>query len=175
MAAPRHGSGRATAGDGRRCLVVRNVLVSYRWSQIFGAGSVSSDTTVCPARPVSDEQHAPWIPPPVDEVVEAIERVRPEVVFAAHVETAAGMVLPDDYVRALVAAAHGVGGLFVLDCIASGALWVDMTEPVSMSCSCAAEGVERFTVRGLRDARRGRSGGVMSTNSTSSRSTSRSG
>ena len=80
-----------------------------------------------PARS-SDERQAPWIPAPVAEVVEAIERTRPEVVFAAHVETAAGMVLPDDYVRAVAAATHAVGGLFVLDCIASGALWVDMTE-----------------------------------------------
>jgi aspartate aminotransferase-like enzyme len=113
---------------GRRCLVVRNGLFSYRWSQIFDAGSVASGTTVCSARPVSGDRQAPWTPAPVAEVVEAIERDRPEVVFAAHVETAAGMVLPDDYVRALAAAAHGVGGLFVLDCIASGALWVDMTE-----------------------------------------------
>jgi aspartate aminotransferase-like enzyme len=113
---------------GRRCLVVRNGLFSYRWSQIFDAGSVAGETTVCSARPVSDERHAPWIPAPVAEVVEAIERVRPEVVFAAHVETAAGMVLPDEYIRAVAAATHEVGGLFVLDCIASGALWVDMTE-----------------------------------------------
>jgi aspartate aminotransferase-like enzyme len=113
---------------GRRCLVVRNGLFSYRWSQIFEAGSVAAETTVCSARPVSDERHAPWVPPPVDEVVEAIERHRPEVVFAAHVETAAGMVLPDDYVRAVAAATHEAGGLFVLDCIASGALWVDMTD-----------------------------------------------
>ena len=113
---------------GRRCLVVRNGLFSYRWSQICDAGSVTGHTTVCSARPVSDERHAPWAPPPVDEVVEAIEGNRPEVVFAAHVETAAGMVLPDDYVRAVAAATHGAGGLFVLDCIASGALWVDMTE-----------------------------------------------
>jgi aspartate aminotransferase-like enzyme len=113
---------------GRRCLVVRNGLFSYRWSQIFAAGSVASETTVCSARPTSDERHAPWIPPPVAEVVAAIERTRPEVVFAAHVETAAGMVLPDDYIRAVSAATHGVGGLVVLDCIASGALWVDMTE-----------------------------------------------
>ena len=112
---------------GRRCLVVRNGQFSYRWSQIFDAGSVPSETTVCSARPVSDERHAPWIPAPVAEVVEAIERVRPEAVFAAHVETAAGMVLPDDYIRTVAAATHGVGGLFVLDCIASGALWVDMT------------------------------------------------
>ena len=77
---------------------------------------------------MSGERHAPWVPAPVDEVVEAIERTRPEVVLAAHVETAAGMVLPDDYVRTVAAATHAVGGLFVLDCIASGALWVDMTE-----------------------------------------------
>ncbi len=112
---------------GRRCLVVRNGLFSYRWSQILDAGTVASETTVCRARPVSAERQAPWAPPPVAEVVEAIEQARPEVVFAAHVETAAGMLLPDDYVRALGAATHAAGGLFVLDCIASGALWVDMT------------------------------------------------
>lgn len=113
---------------GRRCLVVRNGLFSYRWSQIFDAGSIPSDTTVLRARPVSDERHSPWVPAPVAEVVEAIERTRPEIVLAAHVETAAGMVLPDDYLRAVAAATHDVGGLFVLDCIASGALWVDMAD-----------------------------------------------
>jgi aspartate aminotransferase-like enzyme len=113
---------------GRRCLVVRNGLFSYRWSQILDAGSVSSETTVCSARAVSGEHQAPWTPAPVAEVVEAIERVRPEVVFAPHVETAAGIVLPDDYVRAVAAATHAAGGLLVLDCIASGALWVDMTD-----------------------------------------------
>jgi len=113
---------------GRRCLVVRNGLFSYRWSQIFEAGSIADQTTVCTARPVSGDRQAPWVPAPVDEVVESIERTRPEVVFAAHVETAAGMVLPDDYVRTVAAATHGVGGLLVLDCIASGALWVDMTD-----------------------------------------------
>jgi aspartate aminotransferase-like enzyme len=113
---------------GRRCLVVRNGLFSYRWSQILDAGSVASATAVCRARPASDEPQAPWAPAPVDEVVEAIGRERPEVVFAAHVETAAGILLPDDYVRALADATHAVGGLFVLDCIASGAMWVDMSD-----------------------------------------------
>src|SRR4051795_3663981 len=113
---------------GRRCLVVRNGLFSYRWSQIFDAGSIPAETTVCCARPVSEDRHAPWTPPPVDEVIEVIERTRPEVVFAAHVETAAGILLPDGYVRALAAATHDAGGLFVLDCIASGALWVDMSD-----------------------------------------------
>ncbi len=115
-------------GTGQRCLVVRNGLFSYRWSQIFDAGSIPAETEVCRARPVSDERHAPWVPPPVDEVVEAIERSRPDVVFAAHVETAAGLVLPDDYLRAVAAATHEVGGLLVLDCVASGSLWVDMTD-----------------------------------------------
>lgn len=113
---------------GRRCLVVRNGLFSYRWSQILDAGSVASETTVCRARPASDEPQAPWTPAPVAEVVAAIERDRPEVVFAAHVETAAGILLPDEYVRAVADATHAVGGLFVLDCIASGALWADMTD-----------------------------------------------
>jgi aspartate aminotransferase-like enzyme len=113
---------------GRRCLVVRNGLFSYRWSQIFEAGSIPAETTVCCARAVSDERQSPWEPPPVEEVVGAIERDRPEVVFAAHVETAAGLQLPDDYLRAVAQATHRVGGLLVLDCIASGALWVDMTD-----------------------------------------------
>jgi aspartate aminotransferase-like enzyme len=113
---------------GRQCLVVRNGLFSFRWSQILDAGSVASATTVCRARPASDEPQAPWAPAPVAEVVEAIERDRPHVVFAAHVETAAGILLPDDYVRAIADATHAVGGLFVLDCIASGALWADMAD-----------------------------------------------
>jgi aspartate aminotransferase-like enzyme len=113
---------------GRRCLVVRNGLFSYRWSQILDAGSVAAETTVCAARPVSGDHQAPWTPAPVEEVVESIRRTRPEVVFAAHVETAAGILLPDDYVRVVAAATHEVGGLLVLDCIASGALWVDMPE-----------------------------------------------
>ena len=113
---------------GRRCLVVRNGLFSYRWSAIFEAGSIPAETTVCQARQTADEPQAPWTPAPIAEVVEAIERLRPEVVVAAHVETAAGILLPDDYVRAVTAATHAVGGLMVLDCIASGAMWVDMTE-----------------------------------------------
>lgn len=113
---------------GRRTLVVRNGLFSFRWSQILDAGGESSDVTVLTARPDSDELQAAWSPAPSDEVVAAIQARRPEVVFAPHVETAAGMILPDDYVRALADAAHEAGGLLVLDCIASGAMWVDMQE-----------------------------------------------
>ena len=59
-------------------------------------------------------------------MVAAIRAKKPDVVFAPHVETACGMILPDDYLRAVSAAVHEVGGLFVLDCIASGTVWVDM-------------------------------------------------
>lgn len=111
---------------GKRALVVRNGAFSYRWSQIFDAGHITDETTVCAARPVTDEHQAAWQPAPVDEVVAAIRDKRPEIVFAPHVETASGIVLPDDYVGAVSTAVHEVGGLFVLDCVASGALWVDM-------------------------------------------------
>ena len=111
---------------GRRTLVVRNGLFSFRWSQILDAGGISDDVTVLTARPDSDDVQAAWSPAPIDDVVAAIRLRQPEVVFAPHVETAAGMILPDDYIRALADAAHEVGGLLVLDCIASGAMWVDM-------------------------------------------------
>ncbi|MGO2745983.1 aminotransferase class V-fold PLP-dependent enzyme [Microbacterium sp.] len=111
---------------GRRALVVRNGLFSFRWSQILDAGGISDDVTVLTARPDSDDVQAAWSPAPIDDVVAAIRARQPEVVFAPHVETAAGMILPDDYIRALADATHEVGGLLVLDCIASGAMWVDM-------------------------------------------------
>ncbi|WP_300266729.1 aminotransferase class V-fold PLP-dependent enzyme [Microbacterium sp.] len=112
---------------GRRTLVVRNGLFSFRWSQILEVGGISDDVTVLSARPDSDAVQAAWSPVPIEEVVAAIHARRPEVVFAPHVETAAGMILPDDYVRTLAEATHEVGGLLVLDCIASGAMWVDMS------------------------------------------------
>jgi len=43
------------------------------------------------------------------------------------VETSAGMILPDDYLQAVAQALHEHDGLLVLDCIASGAAWVDMS------------------------------------------------
>ena len=111
---------------GRRCLVVRNGLFSYRWSQILDAGDIAQNVVVCTARPDSDDAQAAWAPAPIDEVVAAIRAQRSDVVFAPHVETAAGIVLSDEYVRALADAVHEVGGLLVVDSIASGALWVDM-------------------------------------------------
>ncbi|MFS2242628.1 aminotransferase class V-fold PLP-dependent enzyme [Microbacterium sp. OR16] len=112
----------------RRALIVRNGLFSYRWSQILEMGGVASDITVCLARSDGDDVRAAWSPAPIDEVVAAIRAKRPEVVFAPHVETAAGIILTDDYVRALADAVHEVGGVLVLDCIASGAMWVDMRD-----------------------------------------------
>src|SRR3954447_22852465 len=81
---------------GKRCLVVRTGYFSYRWSQILDAGSIATTTSVGCARPLADEAQAAWVQPPVDEVVETIRRTQPQVVFAAHVETAAGLLLPDD-------------------------------------------------------------------------------
>jgi len=113
---------------GRHAMVLRNGWFSYRWTQIFDMGAIPASHTVLKARRVdgrSDAQ-APWMPAPIDEVVAAIAREKPAVVFAPHVETSAGMILPDDYLRAVADATHAAGGLFVLDCIASGAMWVDM-------------------------------------------------
>lgn len=111
---------------GRHCLVIRNGWFSYRWTQILEAGAIPASTTVMKARRTGDGAQAPFEPAPVDEVEARIRDERPELVFAPHVETASGIVLPEDYVRRVAAAVHDVGGLFVLDSIASGALWVDM-------------------------------------------------
>jgi aspartate aminotransferase-like enzyme len=109
-----------------KALIVRNGWFSYRWSQIFDAGGLGSGAVVCQARKQGEGPQAPWAPCPADEVAAKIRAERPKVVFAPHVETASGIILPDDYLRTVSAAAHEVGALFVLDCIASGAMWVDM-------------------------------------------------
>ncbi len=110
----------------RRCLVIRNGWFSYRWSQIFEMGRIPASVQVLKARPVRPGPQAPFAPAPIDEVVDAIRNDRPDLVFAPHVETSAGMMLPDDYLAAIADAVHENGGLFVLDCIASGTVWVDM-------------------------------------------------
>lgn len=111
---------------GKKTLVIRNGWFSYRWTQIFDMGSIPASSTVLKARRVGTGSQAAWIPCPVDEVVATIKAQKPDVVFAPHVETAAGMMLPDDYLKKVTDAVHEVGGLFVLDCIASGCMWVDM-------------------------------------------------
>jgi aspartate aminotransferase-like enzyme len=112
--------------ENQACLVIRNGWFSYRWTQILEMGAIATDVTVMKARRVGEGPQAPFAPAPIDEVVATIAAERPAVVFAPHVETSSGMLLPDEYVRAVADAVHAVGGLFVLDCIASGDLWVDM-------------------------------------------------
>ncbi|HEY0817205.1 MAG TPA: aminotransferase class V-fold PLP-dependent enzyme [Rhizobacter sp.] len=110
----------------QKVLVIRNGWFSFRWTQIFEMGNIPAASTVLKARRIGSGPEAPFAPAPLDEVLAAIERERPAAVFAPHVETASGMLLPDDYLRAVGQAVQSVGGLFVLDCIASGAMWVDM-------------------------------------------------
>jgi len=115
-------------GAGAHALIVRNGWFSYRWSQIFEAGCFAADATVCMARQTGNGPRAPFTPAPIEEVEAQIRAAKPDAVFAPHVETSAGIILPDDYLTRLSAAAHEVGALMVLDCIASGCAWVDMEE-----------------------------------------------
>ena len=111
----------------KRCLVIRNGWFSYRWTQIFEMGSIPAACTVLKARRQKPGSQEPFSPVPVDEAVKTILSEKPDVVFAPHVETSCGMILPDDYIKTITDAVHSYGGLFVLDCIASGAMWVDIT------------------------------------------------
>ena len=112
----------------KKCLVIRNGFFSYRWSQIFEMGGIPSEEIVMRARQVGEGDQAAFAPAPIEEVVERISAEKPDIVFAPHVETSSGMILPLSYMRAVADAVHSVGGLFVLDCIASGTIWVDMEE-----------------------------------------------
>jgi len=111
---------------GKNVLVIRNGWFSYRWTQIFDMCNIPSQATILKARRLTQDSQSAWIPCPIEEVVATILAEKPAVVFAPHVETSAGMILPDSYLRAVADAVHQVGGLFVLDCIASGTIWVDM-------------------------------------------------
>lgn len=113
-------------GTDKKCLVLRNGWFSFRWSQIFEMGNIPAEEIVLKARPVSDGHQAAFAPAPIEEVVATIEAEKPDVVFAPHVETSSGMILPDSYMKAVGDAVHAIGGIFVLDCIASGTIWVDM-------------------------------------------------
>ena len=113
---------------GRKVLVLRNGWFSYRWTQIFETGAIPAHSTVLSAAPLDGAAQSPFAPAAIELVEATIARERPDLVFAPHVETASGMILPDDYLRRVSAAVHAVGGLFVLDCVASGAAWIDMTD-----------------------------------------------
>lgn len=108
------------------CLIIRNGWFSFRWSRILEMGNIAKSTTVMKARKVGDGPQDPFAPAPIEEVVAAINNEKPAVVFAPHVETSSGMLLPEDYLKAVADAVHANGGLFVVDCIASGAIWIDM-------------------------------------------------
>ncbi|MDO4906406.1 aminotransferase class V-fold PLP-dependent enzyme [Neisseria sp.] len=110
---------------GEKCLIVRNGFFSYRWTQILEKGAIAADSKVFTARQ-ADEAQAPFAPAPIEEVCAEIAAYRPAVVFAPHVETASGIMLPDGYIRQLAEAVHAVGGLLVIDGIASGCIWLDM-------------------------------------------------
>ena len=110
----------------KKCLVIRNGWFSYRWTQIFEMGHIPSEAIILKARPIDGDPQPTFIPAPIEVVVNTIKTEKPDVVFAPHVETSSGMILPDAYITAIGEATHFVGGLFVLDCIASGTIWVDM-------------------------------------------------
>ncbi|MFL0810231.1 MAG: aminotransferase class V-fold PLP-dependent enzyme [Agarilytica sp.] len=111
---------------GKKCMVIRNGFFSFRWTQIFEAGSIPAQADVLKALQVGEDSQAPFAPAPIEDVEAYIEKEKPELVFAPHVETASGIILPDDYIQRVAAAVHKHGGMFVLDCIASGNIWVDM-------------------------------------------------
>ena len=111
---------------GKKCLVIRNGWFSFRWTQIFDKGQIPSRSIVMKARRTQEGKQAPFAPAPIDEVVAAIKTEKPDLVFAPHVETSAGIILPEDYIKSVAEAVHSVGGMFVLDCIASGTVWIDM-------------------------------------------------
>jgi len=126
---------------GKKCLVIRNGFFSFRWSQILDMGAIASAVVVMNARRLGAGPQSPFAPAPIEEVIARIEAEQPDIVFAPHVETSSGMLLPDDYVQAVARATHAAGGLFVLDCIASGELWVDMkTSGVDVLISAPQKG-----------------------------------
>jgi aspartate aminotransferase-like enzyme len=112
--------------NNQKCLVLRNGWFSYRWTQIFDLANITNDVTVIKGRQLEASTQGVFAPAPIEEVVAFIKKEKPAVVFAPHVETSAGIILPDDYLKAVGEAVRSVNGLFVLDCIASGAMWVDM-------------------------------------------------
>ena len=110
----------------KKCLIIRNGWFSYRWTQILATGKIPAETTVMAAARLDNDPLSPFTPPPIEEVVARIHAEKPDIVFAPHVETASGMILSNDYLQELGHAVRAVDGLFVLDCVASGAIWVDM-------------------------------------------------
>lgn len=151
---------------GRHAFVLRNGWFSYRWSQIFDIGRFAAESTVRMARRTGNDPKAPFAPPPIEDVTQAIREARPDAVFAPHVETSSGIILPDDYIAAMAGAAHEVGAVMVLDAIASGCIWVDMkatgvdvlvSAPQKGWSSTPSAGVVMMSERGLERVEAGES------------------
>ena len=115
-------------GKNQQNAILRNVWFSYRWTQTFDAISPEKTPTVLKARRETNQQGQPFSPFAVECALSYVQHERPDCLFAAHVETAAGLMLPNDYIRKLGKTVRGNGGLLVLDCVASGAIWVDMQD-----------------------------------------------
>ena len=114
-------------GRDAKVLVARNGWFSYRWSQIFESNNLPQSVEVMKARREKNSEQSPFYPVPIEELVAKIKEYSPDIVFAPHVETSAGIILPDTYIKQMSDAAHEVGAIMVLDCIASGCAWVDMS------------------------------------------------
>jgi aspartate aminotransferase-like enzyme len=114
--------------NGQHVLVIRNGWFSFRWSDIFDKCQIPRSHTIMKARRTKPGKTQPFTPCPIEEVIDAIKRERPSVVCAPHVETSAGMIIPDEYIKAVSDATHANGGMFVLDCVASGCLWINMAK-----------------------------------------------
>ena len=110
------------------CLIIRNGWFSYRWTQILDKGKIAKSSTVLTANREEGDSPKPFSPVAIDEAVAEIKETKPAIVFAPHVETSSGIILSEDYIKALAEAVHSVGGLLVIDCIASGCVWLDMKD-----------------------------------------------
>ena len=128
----------------KKCLVLRNGWFSYRWSEIIEKSELSTEVKVLKAKRSTDNFNAAFTPVDLETAKSEIVSHRPHVVFAPHVETSAGIILPDSYLKEIADATHSVGGLFILDCVASGAMWVDMKN-LGMILQSPKKSLWRFT------------------------------
>ena len=111
-----------------KVLVIRNGWFSFRWTQIFDQGVTPTHAEIVKAQPDTDLADQQFSPAPIEDIVAMIKSTKPRLVVSPHVEASAGLLMPDDYLTQIAKAAHEVGAIFVLDCVASGALWVDMAK-----------------------------------------------
>ena len=117
-------------GNGEKCLILRNGWFGFRFTEIFRRGKIASE--VKPIFAIEKENaegqniKRDYSPPPLKTIVDEILSFKPKLVYATHVETSTGIIIPDEYIKGIGEATKSIGGLFVLDCVASGSLFVDM-------------------------------------------------